>query len=75
MITQSGSKGHVPSLAYVAVNSLIWVFYVALVLLATQVFAFHSPVAVAAGTLVAAVALEPLRRRAARAAGQWLTHR
>ncbi|MGH3152454.1 MAG: hypothetical protein ACRDOB_17245 [Streptosporangiaceae bacterium] len=56
-------------------NSRVWVFYVALVLLATQVFAFHTPLAVAAGTLVAAVALDPLRRRAARAARQWLNHR
>ena len=75
MIMQSGSKGHASSVAYVAVNSLVWVCYVALVLLATQVFRFHTPLGVAAATLVAAVVLEPLRRRAARAARQRLIHR
>jgi threonine/homoserine efflux transporter RhtA len=75
MIRQFTSKGSAPSSAYAGVNVAIWVIYVALVVLATQVFAFHSTVAVAAAVLVAAVVLYPLRRRAQRAARQRFDHR
>ncbi|HYB14467.1 MAG TPA: hypothetical protein VEF71_03225 [Streptosporangiaceae bacterium] len=75
MFRQFSSRGHAPSLAYGAVNTLIWVSYAALVLLVIQMLHFHSPVAVAAATLAAAVVLNPLRRRAARAAGQRFGHR
>jgi hypothetical protein len=68
MIRQFRSKGSAPSLAYAAVNTAVWVIYVALVLLATQVVRLHTPVAVAASTLVAAIVLYPLRRRASGAA-------
>ena len=75
MIRPLSSRGHAPSLAYLAVNTLVWVIYVALVLLATQVLQFHSPAAVVVATLAAAVVLNPLRRRAGRAAGQRFGHR
>ena len=44
-------------------TGLLTVAYVGLVLLATQVFAFHTPVAVAASTLAAAVLFNLPRRR------------
>jgi hypothetical protein len=68
MIKQFTSKGWAPSPAYAAVNVAIWVIYAALVVLATQVFGFHSTVAVAASVLVAAAVFYPLRQRAQRAA-------
>lgn len=37
VITQFGSKGHAPSLAYAGVNTLVWIIYVALLLLATEI--------------------------------------
>jgi hypothetical protein len=74
MITQFGSKGHAP-LAYAATNSLVWIIYAALVLLATQVLRFHSPGAEAAFTLAAAAVLYPLRRRVAHAARRRLYRR
>jgi hypothetical protein len=74
MIMQSGGKGHAP-LAYAGVNALVWITYVALVLLATQILSFHSEVAEAAFTLAAAAVLYPLRRRVAHAAKQRLYHR
>ena len=43
-------------------TGLLTVAYLGLVLLATQVFAFHTPVAVAAATLTAAVLFNPPRR-------------
>jgi hypothetical protein len=51
------------TLAYAIVTGLLVGVYAGLVLLATQVFRFHSTVAVAASTLVAAALFNPLRRR------------
>jgi hypothetical protein len=52
------------TLAYAIVTGLLVGVYAGLVLLATQVFGFHTPVAVAASTLAAAALFSPLRRRA-----------
>jgi hypothetical protein len=51
------------TLAYAIVTSLLVGVYTGLVLLATQVFRAHAPVAVAASTLAAAALFNPLRRR------------
>jgi hypothetical protein len=51
------------TLAYAIVTGLLVGVYAGLVLLATQVFKFHSTVAVAAATLAAAALFNPLRRR------------
>jgi hypothetical protein len=51
------------TLAYVIITGLLIGVYAGLVLLATQVFLFHTPVAVAAATLAAAALFNPLRRR------------
>ena len=51
------------TLAYAIVTGLLVGVYAGLVLLATQVLHFHSTVAVAASTLVAAALFSPLRRR------------
>jgi hypothetical protein len=51
------------TLAYAIVTGLLVGVYAGLVLLATQVFRFHSTVAVAASTLAAAALFNPLRRR------------
>jgi hypothetical protein len=51
------------TLAYALVTGLLVGLYSGLVLLATQVLRFSSPVAVAASTLVAAALFSPLRRR------------
>jgi hypothetical protein len=51
------------TLAYAIVTGLLVGVYAGLVLLATQVFRFHSAVAVAAATLAAAALFNPLRRR------------
>jgi hypothetical protein len=51
------------TLAYAIVTGLLVGLYAGLVLLATQVLALSSPVAVAASTLVAAALFNPLRRR------------
>jgi hypothetical protein len=51
------------TLAYTIVTVLLIGLYAGLVLLATQVFGFHSTVAVAAATLAAAALFSPLRRR------------
>ncbi len=44
-------------------TGLLTLAYVAVVMLSTQVLRFHSPVAVAAATLAAALLFNPLRRR------------
>ncbi len=75
MIKKFTSKSSAPSPMYAAVNGAIWVIYVALVLLATQVLRFHSTAAVAASVLVAAAVFYPLRRLAQRAAQRRLDHR
>jgi uncharacterized RDD family membrane protein YckC len=75
MIKQFTSKSSAPSPAYAAVNVAIWVIYVALVVLATQLFSFHTPVAVAASVLVAWAVFYPLRRRAQQAAKRRFDHR
>jgi len=51
------------TLAYAIVTGLLLGLYAGLVLLATQVFQFHSTVAVAVATLAAAALFSPLRRR------------
>ncbi len=55
------------TLAYALVTGLLVGVYAGLVLLATQVFRFHTPVAVAASTLAAAALFNPVRRRVQRA--------
>jgi hypothetical protein len=52
--------------AYAIVTGLLVGIYAGLVLLTTQVFRFHTPVAVAASTLAAAALFSPLRRRVQR---------
>jgi hypothetical protein len=51
------------TLAYAIVTGLLVGVYAGLVLLATQVFRFHTLIAVAASTLAAAALFNPLRRR------------
>jgi hypothetical protein len=51
------------TLAYAIVTGLLIGLYAGLVLLATRVLSFHTPVAVAASTLAAAALFNPLRRR------------
>ncbi len=75
MTRQSVNKGSAPSSAYTIINAVIWLVYVALVLLVVQVLAFADPVAVMASVLVAAVVLLPLRRGAARAAQRLFNRR
>ncbi len=55
------------TLSYAIVTGLLVGVYAGLVLVATQVFRFHSTVAVAASTLVAAALFNPVRRRVQRA--------
>ena len=55
------------TLAYAIVTGLLVGLYAGLVLLATEVFGFHSTVAVAASTLAVAALFNPLRRRVQRA--------
>jgi len=78
MTRQSTSKEPTPSAAYTTLNGIIWVIYVALVLLVPQVFAFADPLIVlivTASVLIAALVLHPLRRRASRAAMRRFNHR
>jgi hypothetical protein len=56
------------TLAYAIVTGLLAGIYAGLVLLATQVLRFSSPVAVAAATLAAAALFNPIRRRVQHAA-------
>ena len=51
---------------YVFLTGLLTLVYVALVVLATQVMAFHTPVAVAAATVAAALLFNLPRRRVQR---------
>jgi putative flippase GtrA len=55
------------TLAYAIVTGLLVGMYAGLVLLATQVFRVHTPVAVAAATLAAAALFNPVRRRVQKA--------
>jgi hypothetical protein len=55
------------TLAYAVVTGLLVGMYAGLVLLATRVLSFSSPVAVAASTLAAAALFSPLRRRVQKA--------
>jgi hypothetical protein len=55
------------TLAYAIVTGLLAGIYAGLVLLATQVFRVHTPVAVAASTLAAAALFSPVRRRVQKA--------
>jgi len=55
------------TLAYAIVTGLLVGVYAGLVLLTTQVFRVHTPVAVAASTLAAAALFNPVRRRVQRA--------
>jgi hypothetical protein len=54
------------TLTYAIVTGLLIGVYAGIVLLATQVLSFRTPVAVAASTLVAAALFSPLRRRVQR---------
>jgi hypothetical protein len=54
------------TLAYAVVTGLLIGVYAGLVILATQVFRFKTPVAVAVATLAAAALFSPLRRRVQR---------
>ena len=54
------------TLAYAIVTGLLVGVYAGLVLLTTQVFQVHTPVAVAASTLAAAALFSPMRRRVQR---------
>jgi hypothetical protein len=54
------------TLAYAIVTGLLAGIYAGLVLLATQVLRFSSPVAIAAATLAAAALFSPMRRRVQR---------
>ena len=54
------------TLAYAIVTGLLVGVYAGMVLLITEVFQFHSSVAVAAATLVAAALFAPVRRRVQR---------
>ena len=57
------------TLAYAIVTGVLAGVYAGLVLLATQVLRFHSPVAVAAATLAAAALFSPVRHRVQQRSG------
>jgi ABC-type bacteriocin/lantibiotic exporter with double-glycine peptidase domain len=75
MIRQSTTKGSASTAAHATINAVIWVIYVALVLLVPQVLAFADPIMITASVLITALALRPLRRRASRAARRRFSHR
>lgn len=52
---------------YILLTGVLTLVYVALVILATQVLAFHSPMALAAATVAAALLFNLPRRRLQRA--------
>jgi len=52
---------------YILLTGLLTLVYVAFVLVTTQVFAFHTPLALAGATLVAALLFNLPRRRLQRA--------
>jgi hypothetical protein len=58
------------TLAYAIITGVLGGVYAGLVLLATEVFKFHSTVAVAAATLAAAALFNPVRRRVQNAVDQ-----
>jgi hypothetical protein len=68
-------KNSTPSLAYATANTVIWVVYAALVVLAPVVLPSSNPVVVTAVVLVAAVVFNPLRRDVQHAAKRRFDHR
>ena len=59
------------TLGYAIITGLLIGTYAGLVLLATEVFRFRTPVAVATATLTAAALFTPLRRRVQHRVDQW----
>jgi hypothetical protein len=68
-------KSSTPSLAYAAVNTVVWIIYAAVVVLAPIVLPSSNPVVVAAVVLVAAVVFHPLRQEVQHAAKRRFDHR
>ena len=68
-------KSSTQSLAYTTVKTVVWVVYVALVVLALIVFPSSNPLVAAAVVLVAAVMFHPVRRDVQRAAKRRYDHR
>jgi hypothetical protein len=60
---------------YILLTGLLTLVYVVLVVLAIQVLAFHSPVAVAAATVAAALLFNLPRRRLQRSVNRRYHHR
>ena len=60
---------------YALITGLLTVAYVGLILLVAQVFRFHTPVAVAASTLMAAVLFNLPRRRLQRSVNRRISYR
>jgi hypothetical protein len=67
-------KSPAPSLAYAIVNTVIWVVYAAMVVLAPIVLPSSNPVVVTAVVLGAAVVFHPPRRDVQRAAKRRFDH-
>ena len=59
---------------YILLTGVLTLVYVAVVILATQVMAFHTPVALAAATLAAALLFNLPRRRLQRAVNRRYHH-
>jgi hypothetical protein len=57
------SRRSLRSMRYILLTGLLTLVYVALVVLATQLFTFHTPVAVAAATVAGALVFNLPRRR------------